>query len=263
VASPEAVLSSPSRSQTDHIDEATGTVLVVEDEPAVAEVVATALRARGYDVEVAATGREALELASLAEPDVVLLDLWLPDIDGIEVCHQLRRWFANPILVVTADGDEDRKVTALDAGADDYLTKPFSMRELLARLRVALRHRRALAETSGPEPVRVGDLEVDPHGHIATVDGAPLKLARKEFALLALLARNRGRVLTHAALLSRVWGTTDLTRTERLRVQVTQLRRKLGEGPQRPRIVSEAGVGYRMVEPETQADARAPAHQGR
>jgi two-component system KDP operon response regulator KdpE len=230
---------------------------VVEDEPAVAEVVATALRARGYEVAVAVTGRDALEQVSLHEPDVVLLDLWLPDVDGIEVCRRLRRWFRNPILVVTADGDEDRKVTALDAGADDYLTKPFSMRELLARLRVALRHRQVLAETHGPSPLHVGDLVVDPHGHIATVGGMPLKLARKEFALLALLARNRGRVLTHEALLSRVWGTSDLTRSERLRVQVTQLRKKLGEGPQRPRIINEAGVGYRMVEP----DAEAPTHQ--
>jgi two-component system, OmpR family, KDP operon response regulator KdpE len=225
-------------------------VLLIEDEPAVAEVVATALRVRGLGVAVAATGREALEQASLLEPDVIVLDLALPDIDGIEVCRRLRRWYHNPILVLTADGDEDRKVTALDDGADDYLTKPFSMRELLARLRVALRHRRVLAEANDPVRLQVGDVMIDPAGHIATADGVPLKLARKEFALLALLARNRGRVLTHTALLSRVWGTTDLTRTERLRVQVTQLRKKLGDGPRRPRILSEAGVGYRLVEPD-------------
>jgi two-component system KDP operon response regulator KdpE len=222
-------------------------VLVVEDEPAVAEVLATALRARGHRVDVAATGREALAMASMIEPDVVLLDLALPDVDGIEVCRRLRRWFNNPIMVLTADGDEDRMVAALDAGADDYVTKPFSMRALLARLRVALRHRRAVAGALDPAAVRVGDLEIDSGAHVATVGGDPLELARKEFALLALLARNHGRVLTHEALLSQVWGTTDLSRTERLRVQITQLRRKLGEGPQRPRIVSEAGVGYRLV----------------
>ena len=245
MVSPEAVLSSSSRSRT-----ADATVLVVEDEPAVAEVLATALRARGHDVEVAVNGREALERASLFEPDVVLLDLALPDIDGIDVCRQLRRWFHNPIVVVTADGDEDRKITALDGGADDYVTKPFSMGELLARLRVALRHRHAVADAIDPAALQVGDLHVDTGAHIATVDGEPLKLARKEFALLALLARNSGRVLTHTSLLSRVWGTADLAKTERLRVQVTQLRRKLGDGPRRPRILTEAGVGYRMVEPE-------------
>jgi two-component system KDP operon response regulator KdpE len=228
------------------------TVLVVEDEPAVAEVVATALRARGHTVEVAATGREALQRASLVEPDVVILDLALPDIDGIDVCRELRRWYRNPIVVLTADADEDRKITALDDGADDYVTKPFSMGELLARLRVALRHRHAVAEAIDPAVIAVGDLEVDTGAHTSAVAGVPLQLARKEFALLALLARNSGRVLTHTALLSRVWGTSDLARTERLRVHVTQLRRKLGEGPRRPRIVTEAGVGYRMVEPDSE-----------
>jgi two-component system KDP operon response regulator KdpE len=225
-------------------------VLVVEDEPVVAEVLSTALRARGHEVVVATTGREALERASLFEPDVVLLDLALPDLDGIEVCRQLRRWFTNPILVVTADGDEDRKVSALDDGADDYITKPFSMRELLARLGVALRHRHHAGQANDPAALRVGDLEVDTGAHTAAVAGVPLKLARKEFALLALLARNRGRVLTHTFLLSRVWGTDDLAKTEPLRVQITQLRRKLGDGPDRPRIVTEAGVGYRLVGPE-------------
>jgi two-component system, OmpR family, KDP operon response regulator KdpE len=229
-------------------------VLVVEDEPAVAEVLATALRARGHQVDVATTGREALAMASMIEPDVVLLDLALPDVDGIEVCRRLRRWFKNPIMVLTADGDEDRKVAALDSGADDYVTKPFSMKELLARLRVALRHRRAVAGALDPAAQSVGDLEIDSGAHVATVDGVPLQLARKEFALLALLARNHGRVLTHESLLSRVWGTTDLSRTERLRVQITQLRRKLGEGSRRPRIVSEAGVGYRLVLPDPAPD---------
>jgi two-component system KDP operon response regulator KdpE len=250
VCPPEAALSSPSSSRVVEPDEpGPALILVVEDEPVVAEVLSTALRARGHGVEVATTGRQALEQASLFEPDVVLLDLALPDLDGIEVCRQLRRWFNNPILVVTADGDEDRKVAALDDGADDYITKPFSMRELLARLRVALRHRHDKGSASDPAVVRVGDLEIDTGGHVAAAGGVPLPLARKEFALLALLARNPGRVLTQTFLLSRVWGTTDLAKTERLRVHVTQVRRKLGEGPHRPRIVTEPGVGYRLVEP--------------
>jgi two-component system KDP operon response regulator KdpE len=256
VTSPDVAKSSPSRSvagasaQVHRADALTGTVLVVEDEPTVADVLATTLRACGYTIEVAATGYEALDLVSLFEPDVVLLDLWLPDVDGIEVCRRLRRWFLNPILVVTAESDEDRKVAALDAGADDYLTKPFSMRELLARLRVALRHRRVLAEVYGSSPMRVGNLEIDPDAHTATMGGVPLKLARKEFALLVLLARNSGRVLTYQRLLSQVWGTSDLALTERLRVQVAQLRRKLGERPGHPRILNQAGVGYRMVDPD-------------
>jgi len=225
-------------------------VLIVEDEPAMADIVATALRARGYQVAVAATGEEGLSRVSLGEADVVILDLGLPDIDGIEVCRRLRRWFRNPILVLSADGDEQRKVAALEGGADDYVTKPFSMPELLARLAVAVRHRDAVASAVDPVAVNVGDLHLDEGAHIATIDGTPLPLARKEFALLAILARNAGRVLTHQLLLSRVWNTSDPAKTETLRVHVNQVRRKLGDGPRRPRLLSEPGVGYRLIAPE-------------
>jgi two-component system KDP operon response regulator KdpE len=215
-----------------------------------AEIVATALRARGHEVDIATTGEAALRAVSLNEVDVVILDLGLPDIDGVEVCLRLRRWFRNPILVLSADGDEQRKVAALEGGADDYVTKPFSMPELLARLGVALRHRAAVATAIDPVAMSLGDLRLDEGAHAATIDGAPLRLARKEFALLAVLARNPGRVLTHRWLLTRVWGTTDSAKTETLRVHVNQLRRKLGEGPRRPKVLTEPGVGYRLVQPD-------------
>ena len=196
-----------------------------------------------------APAERALDLAFELEPDIVILDLGLPDIDGSDVCRHLRRWYRGPIVVLSADGDEDRKIEALDEGADDYVTKPFSMRELLARLRVALRHGAAVAQAADPTVISVGDLQVDREAHVATLAGAPLPLARKEFALLAELARHRGRVLTHKALLAQVWGTADPAKTETLRVHVNQLRRKLGDGPRRPQLLTAAGVGYRLVEP--------------
>jgi two-component system KDP operon response regulator KdpE len=228
-------------------------ILLVEDDPAVAEVVETALRARGYRVTVAPTGTAGIEAGWRDAPDVVILDLGLPDVDGIEVCRALRTWYANPIIVLSADGAEDRKVAALDEGADDYVTKPFSMPELLARLRVALRHRRLVATVADPTVVAVGDLVLDPGGRQATVDGGPLELTRKEFDLLALLARQPGRVLTHGAILDHVWGARADAGTTSLRVHVTQLRRKLGEGPGRPRLLTEPGVGYRLVAPPHEA----------
>jgi two-component system KDP operon response regulator KdpE len=230
-------------------------VLVVEDDPSMAEIVATALRARGYDVDIASTGEQALSKVSLNEVDLVILDLGLPDIDGAEVCLRLRRWFRNPIVVLSADGDEERKVAALEGGADDYVTKPFSMPELLARLGVAMRHREAVASALDPVAMTIGDLRVDEGAHVVTVDGASLQLARKEFALLAVLARNPGRVLTQHWLLSRVWGTTDPSKTETLRVHVNQLRRKLGVGPRRPKVLTEPGVGYRLVQADGEASS--------
>ena len=164
-------------------------------------VLNTALRARGYRVTTAATGRAALDSASTQEPDIVVLDLGLPDIDGIEVCHHLRRWLRSPVIVLTADGSEDRKVEALDAGADDYVTKPFSMPELLARVRVAARHRKALAGLIDDDTIEVGSLRLDVAAHDAWLDGVHVDLTPRQFALLTLLARNTGRVLTHRTLL--------------------------------------------------------------
>ena len=225
-------------------------MLLVEDDRVVAGVVAAALQGRGYPVEVVGTGQAALDRVSAVEPRVVVLDLGLPDIDGIDVCRRLRRWYLEPIVVLSADGDEDRKVTALDEGADDYVTKPFSMAELMARLRVAVRHRDAALGQVRADGIEIGDLRIDVDGHVAELAGGPLQLTRKEFKLLALLARSHGRVMTHGALLKAVWGSPDPRRTETLRVHVAQLRRKLGTGPGRPELVSDPGVGYRLVTPE-------------
>jgi two-component system KDP operon response regulator KdpE len=227
-------------------------VLVIDDEPAIGQVLNAALSARGFDVRVAVDGAEGLEAASLLEPDVMIVDLGLPDIDGVDVCRHLRRWTSNPIIVLTVDDEDMRKVEALDTGADDYVTKPFSTPELLARVRVAMRHRDALAQVVDPVFVRVGNLVLDTATHEVRLGGTPLELTRKEFALLAILGRNAGRVLTHQVLLDSVWGAAD-DRTGRLRSHITQLRAKLGGGGTSVRIVTEPGVGYRLV--ATSADA--------
>jgi two-component system KDP operon response regulator KdpE len=164
------------------------------------------------------------------------------------VCQQLRRSYRSPIIVLSADGAEDRKVRALDLGADDYLTKPFSLPELLARVRVALRHRRALALVGGGDVVEVGALRIDPDAHSATVGDQPLELRPKEFALLTLMARNAGRVLTHRVLLDEVWGEGQAMDT--LRTHVSLLRRKLAELPSSPTVVTAPGVGYRLLADE-------------
>ena len=213
-------------------------------------MLSTALTARGYGVLTSTTGRQALDTASLEEPDIVILDLGLPDIDGVDVCRHLRRWFTNPIVVLSADGAEDRKIAALDEGADDYITKPFSMPELLARLRVADRHRRRGASTSVPPVLEVGDLTVDTGSHVALLSDEAIDLTRREFALLAVLARHPGRVLTHGTLLDKAWGDTRGGNLGSLRVHVTQLRKKLGAGPGRPRLLTEPGVGYRLNLPD-------------
>jgi len=228
-------------------------VLLVDDEPALTEVMSVALGARRYRVNVATTGESALAAASVDPPDVVVLDLGLPDIDGIEVCRELRKWLPNPIIVLSADGAESRKVEALDAGADDYVTKPFSMPELLARLRVALRHRQLVASVVDPAELTVGDMLIDTGAHQVTVAGAPVELTRKEFALLALLARNLGKVMVHRSILSSVWNGAQRGTTESLRVHITNVRRKLGTGPDRPQILTEPGVGYRLVLPDERA----------
>jgi two-component system KDP operon response regulator KdpE len=227
------------------------TVLVVDDEPAILRALRAALGARGYRVVTAATGHDALRSVAMAVPDLLVLDLGLPDIDGIEVCRQLRAWTDVPIVVLSAEGADDRKVRALDEGADDYVTKPFSVPELTARVRVALRHRprRGPGEPGDAAVLDVGDLRVDLAAHRASVAGAPLDLTPKEFAFLALLARHPGRVLTHRAILREVWGPGYGTETQYLRTYASQLRKKLDEDPARPRLVTEPGVGYRLLDP--------------
>jgi two-component system KDP operon response regulator KdpE len=206
------------------------------------------LQARGYLVQTARDGHEALALCSRVVPDVVLLDLGLPDLDGIEVCRHLRRWTKTPIIVLTADGAEDRKISALDQGADDYLTKPFSMPELHARVRVAIRHRSDLAPMIDGAILEVGGLRVDVGAHMAFANGSALELTRRQFALLSLLALNCGKVLTNRYILEQVWGPDQLDNISSVRTHILALRRRItGDGL--PSIVTETGVGYRMLHP--------------
>lgn len=227
-------------------------ILVVDDEPGILRALSAALHARGHRVAVAATGAEALTEAATRSPAVVILDLGLPDIDGIEVCRQLRRWTDTPIIVLTAEGAEARKIEALDEGADDYVTKPFSTPELLARIRVALRNRRPARDTDLPVVLKVGAIEIDlPHHHV-TIRGAEVELTPKEYAFLVALARHPGRVLTHRMLLHEVWGPDYAKETQYLRVYASQLRKKLDDDPAHPHLVTEPGIGYRLVSPADQ-----------
>jgi len=223
-------------------------ILVVEDEPSMARVLQVGLEARGYDVRVATNGRQALAAVSYEEPAVVLLDLGLPDMDGLEVCQRIQRFSRTSIIVLTADGAEDRKIVALDGGAVDYVTKPFSIDELLARIRVALRHRHAVAGIVDDTILTAGRLRIDVAAHVAVDGDREMVLTAKEFKLLTLLARNTGRVLTHRLILDQVWDRAESARTESLRVLVNQLRRKLHEDPAAPRLLTEPGVGYRLVD---------------
>lgn len=223
-------------------------VLVVDDEPAIVRALAAALRARDHRVAVATTGAEALAEVATRNPALIILDLGLPDMDGIEVCRQLRKSCDTPIIVLTAEGDESRKVEALDEGADDYVTKPFSTPELLARVRVALRHHAAGTPRDPQIVLRVGEIEIDIAHHRVTVRGMEVSLTPKEFGFLLALARHPGRVLTHRMLLREVWGPAYDDELHYLRVYANHLRKKLGDDPSRPFLVTEPGVGYRLVD---------------
>ena len=224
-------------------------VLVVDDEPALQRAVGAALRTRGYDVHLSASGAEALDHAVRNPLDLVILDLGLPDLDGLEVCRRLREWSTVPVIVLTVEDAVDRKVQALDEGADDFVTKPFSMPELLARVRVALRHRTRPGPGTEAAVLEVGDLRIDQPAHRVTLGDRIVDLTPKEFAFLALLARNPGRVHTHRAILQAVWGPSYGTETQYLRVYASQIRKKLADDPANPRLVTEPGVGYRLVDP--------------
>ncbi len=220
-------------------------VLVVDDDPALVTVLTVGFQARGYDVRAVGTGAAALEAVDAHEPDIIILDLGLPDLDGLEVCRHLRARTRTSIIVLSADGAEDRKVAALDLGADDYLTKPFSLPELLARTRVAIRHRNEVAGIVDDDVLRVGPLVIDGAARTVHVEGRPLDLSPKEYALLVVLARNSGKVLTHRMLLDHVWGRRQSLDT--LRVHVSALRRKLAEVGGGLVIRTEPGVGYRLL----------------
>jgi two-component system KDP operon response regulator KdpE len=223
-------------------------VLVVDDEPQFLRALATNLRGAGYDVETATTAAEALAAAGLRPPDAIVLDLLLPDGSGIEVCRELRTWSEAPIVLVSAVGEEEEKIAALDAGADDYVTKPFAIGELLARLRAALRR----AGPPGEPTLTIGPITVDLEKHAVSVDGNPVHLTPHEFRLLRLLAQNEGRLLTHRSILREVWGPGYGDESNYLHVYVSQLRQKLEPDPARPRfLLTEPGAGYRLVAPDT------------
>jgi two-component system KDP operon response regulator KdpE len=224
-------------------------ILVADDEPAIVRALTAALKARDYLVAVATTGAEALTEVATRSPAVIVLDLGLPDIDGIEVCRQLRRWTEIPIIVLTAEGAESRKVEALDEGANDYVTKPFSTPELLARVRVALRHRTDHTDRHSSGVLVVGDIAIDIAHHRVTVRGEDVRLTPKEFAFLTALARHPGRVITHQMLLREVWGPEYDDEIQYLRVYANHLRKKLADDTDRPHLITEAGVGYRLVDP--------------
>lgn len=224
-----------------------GTVLVIDDEPQIRRALRVALQAEGYAVDLAETGGQGLDRVAAAPPDLVILDLGLPDIDGADVCSQLRGWTQVPIIVLSVRESERDKVRALDRGADDYLVKPFGIAELLARMRAALRRSR---EEVGQPVVEHEGLVVDLARHRVQRDGIELHLTPTEYELLAFLVTHRGRVLTHQLILGRVWGPEYEGEVQYLRVFVSQLRRKIEQDPQRPRhLLTELGVGYRFPEP--------------
>jgi two-component system KDP operon response regulator KdpE len=221
-------------------------ILVVDDEPQILRALETTLRGAGYEVETAVTGEAALAQAAVRPPDAVILDLVLPGKSGTDVCRELREWSNVPVLVLSAVGEEREKVVALDVGADDYVTKPFGIDELLARLRAVVR--RALPVT---EPiVEIGELRIDLDKRAVYRNGDLVQLTPHEFGLLRLLALNEGKLLTHRTILREVWGAAYQAESHYLHVYVSQLRRKVEPDPARPRyILTEPGAGYRLVDP--------------
>jgi two-component system KDP operon response regulator KdpE len=222
-------------------------ILVIDDEPQILRALRTILTARQFRVTVANRGNEGLTLAAAQPPDLVILDLSLPDMDGFEVCERLREWTQAPIIVLSVRDSERDKVAALDKGADDYLTKPFGIEELLARIRVALKHS-AQAQGATQTVISAGAVAIDLARHVVTRAGEEIKLTATEFKLVAYLATNADRVLTHQAILTHVWGGADADHVEYLRVYIGQLRKKLEDNPEEPQILlTEPGIGYRFI----------------
>jgi two-component system KDP operon response regulator KdpE len=223
------------------------TVLLIEDDREIRHWLRVVLDAEGYRLFFEETGEQGLAEAAARQPDLVLLDLGLPDLDGVEVIRRIREWSAVPILVISARGQEQDKVNALDAGADDYVSKPFGTGELLARMRVALRHAATLRDGAESAVYESGKLRVDLAARLVYLDGKEIHLTPNEYKLLAALVRHAGKVLTHRHLLKEVWGPNFVEHTNYLRVHMSQLRRKIEAEPARPRyILTESGVGYRL-----------------
>ena len=224
-------------------------ILVVDDEPKIRLFIRTNLEARGYEVHLAQDGVEAVEKAALVSPDVIVLDVNMPRMDGIEACRRIREWTNTPIIILSVREDEKDKVKALNEGADDYVTKPFGIEELLARIKVALRH--STGSTTSAPLFTARDLEVDLSQHVVKRRGEIIKLTRTEYELLAYLVSHHGKVLTHKELLHNVWGPEYGEESEYVRVFINQLRRKIEDDPSNPQfILTEPRIGYRFVKPE-------------
>lgn len=224
-------------------------ILVIDDEPQIRRFMRISLGAEGFSCLEAASSKEGLEIAALEQPDLIILDLGLPDQDGFNTLQSLRQWSKVPVLILTARDAEDEKVKLLDGGANDYLSKPFGIKELIARIKVLLRDiSNTESETSSPL-LTFQNLEIDLQNHQAFLEGGRLELSRKEFAVLSYLARNHGRLITHQAVLAEVWGKHHNQDTHYLRIIISQLRKKLSDNPESPRfIATEPGIGYRFMQ---------------
>ena len=221
-----------------------GNILIIDDEAQIRRLLEITLSANNYKISEASTGKEGLALAATGQPILIILDLGLPDADGLDILKKLREWYEKPIIILSVRNSEDDIVSALDNGANDYLTKPFRTGELLARIRVAIRQSQGIAD----EPIlESGSLSIDLSNHIVRKNNEVLKLTSTEFSLLALLARNEGRVLTHQYILKAIWGMGYIQQTQYLRVFIAQLRKKVEDDPSRPKLLNtESGIGYRF-----------------
>jgi len=224
-------------------------IVVIEDDPQIRRFLRTGLQSHGFDIEEADSGNRGLAAVANRKPDLAIVDLGLPDVDGVEVVRQLREWTALPVIVLSARAMEGDKIAALDAGADDYLTKPFGLGELLARIRVALRHANASARVDGQGVFEVANLKVDLTRRRVLLDGREVHLTPIEYRLLCVLVRSAGKVMTHRQLLRDVWGPSHVEHNHYLRIYMAALRHKLEADPARPRfLLTEAGVGYRLAD---------------
>ena len=231
-------------------------VLIIEDEKSIRDFMAKTLTAHEYKVATASNGKEGLAMMTSMLPDIVLLDLGLPDIDGLDVIKQTREWSSLPIIVISARTQEREKVMALDAGADDYITKPFGTFELLARIRTAIRHNNKIAndQVNANRPYRAGGLVIDFDKRLVTVNGEEIHLTRVEYKIVSLLAQNSGKVITYTTLIEQVWGPYADDNNRILRVNMANIRRKIEENPGEPKFIfTELGIGYRMLEDENLA----------
>jgi len=222
-----------------------GTILIIDDEVQIRRLLEITLSANGYKISEASTGKEGLALAASVQPVLIILDLGLPDTDGLEIIKKLREWYQKPIIILSVRNSEDDIIKALDLGANDYLTKPFRTGELLARIRVAVRQNQELSDNSC---LTFDPLTIDLANHTVQKNNEPVKLTSTEYSLLALLAKNEGRVLTHQYILKEVWGMGYIGQTQYLRVFIAQLRKKIEDDPAKPKLLNtESGIGYRFA----------------